>query len=30
MPGTSHWAFMDKPAEFNRLLDDIVNVSASP
>jgi pimeloyl-ACP methyl ester carboxylesterase len=27
IPGTSYWAFMDKPAEFNRLLDDIVNVS---
>jgi pimeloyl-ACP methyl ester carboxylesterase len=24
----SHWAFMDKPSEFNRLLDDFVSVTA--
>jgi pimeloyl-ACP methyl ester carboxylesterase len=27
VPGASYWAFMDKPTEFNRILDKCVNVS---
>jgi pimeloyl-ACP methyl ester carboxylesterase len=25
MPGTSHWLQMDRPEEFNRLMDEFLN-----